>query len=479
MENLLVISAILPVHIKEDKKETKVEISPGGLVTALKQILYGRKAVWIGWGGTEKITEKVKSLIFEAGKKEGFLLYPVSLTREEIEKFFNGFSNGVIWPLFHTFQAYCRFEPDYWEYYKEVNRKFAKQIKKVSTEKDLIWVHDYHFFLLPEYLKKLNVKNKVAFFLHIPFPTPELFFKIPWRVEILKGLLEYDLIGFHTFIDRKNFLDCLDELVGGINITVKEPITEVQYRGRKIKVGVFPISVDFELYSQKSHKTKGLNFNRKIILGIDRLDYTKGLVHKLKTFKKFLEMYPEYHKKVVFIQAVAPNIKKLPEYDRLKKEFEHLVSDINGKFGSFDWTPVLYISRRVKFDELLQLYKSADVCWINSIKDGMNLVCKEYIASRTDDTGVLVLSEFAGAATELYADALLVNPYDIEGSAKLLKKALDMDKKEMKRRMQNLKNHIKKFNIGWWGNTFLSVAFGKKIEDFPLLEEDYPLHELF
>jgi len=190
-------------------------------------------------------------------------------------------------------------------------------------------------------------------------------------------------------------------------------------------------------------------------------------------------MYPEYHKKVVFIQAVAPNIKKLQEYDRLKKEFEHLVSDINGKFGSFDWTPVLYISRRVKFDELLQLYKSADVCWINSIKDGMNLVCKEYIASRTDDTGVLVLSEFAGAATELYADALLVNPYDIEGSAKLLKKALDMDKKEMKRRMQNLKNHIKKFNIGWWGNTFLSVAFGKKIEDFPLLEEDYPLHELF
>ena len=478
MENLLVVSAILPVHIKEENKKLSVEVSPGGLVTALKQVLHKRKAVWIGWGGTEKLTNKIKKLIYEAGKKEGFFLYPVPLNKDEIENFFNGFSNGIIWPLFHTFQAYCRFEPEYWEAYKSVNKKFAKEIVSISEEKDLIWVHDYHFFLLPKYIRKFQKNRKIAMFLHIPFPTPELFFKIPWRVEILKGILEYDLIGFHTFIDRKNFLDCIDELIEGVNITAKEPITEIKYKNRIIKVGVFPISIDFSLYNSLAEKSRKIDLGKKLILGIDRLDYTKGLIHKLKSFRKFLEKYPKFHKKVVLLQAVAPNIKKLPEYDELKKEVEHLVSDINGRFGTIDWTPVIYASKRVSFDELISLYRYADVCWVNSIKDGMNLVCKEYAASQIDKNGVLILSEFAGAATELFRNVLLTNPYDIEKSADLLKKALEMDEKEKRRKMENLRKHINKYNISWWGNTFLDAAFGKKIEDFPILEDDYPLHEI-
>ncbi len=479
MENLVVVSAILPIHIKEENGTLKAEVSPGGLVTALKQVLKNKKALWVGWGGTPELKEEIKRTIFEAGKKEGFLLYPVSLTNEEITDFFNGFSNGIIWPLFHTFQAYCRFEPQYWEAYKKVNRKFAYTIKDISSEGDFIWVHDYHFFLLPKYIRELGINRKIAFFLHIPFPTPELFFKIPWRVEILEGLLEYDLIGFHTFLDRKNFLDCVDELVEGVNILSREPITEISYKGKRVKVGVFPISIDFELYDRKAREIEKYTSDKKIIFGVDRLDYTKGLIHKLKAYKRFLEKYPEYHKRVIFMQTVAPNIKKLPEYDSLKVEFEHLVSDINGTFGSIDWTPVYYVARRMKFDDLIRFYRSADVCWVNSIKDGMNLVGKEFAASNIDETGVLMLSEFAGAATELYKDVLLVNPYDIEKTADTLKEALELPLEKKREYMKNLREHIKKYNISWWGNTFLDAAFGKKIEDFPPLEEDYPLHEIF
>ncbi|WP_029519821.1 trehalose-6-phosphate synthase [Persephonella sp. IF05-L8] len=477
-ERLFVVSAILPVHVERKDKKYTVKLSPGGLVTALKQALYKRQAIWLGWGGTHHINKELKQLILETGKKEGFALYPLPLTEEERKNFFDGFSNGIIWPLFHTFPAYARFEPEYWQAYKKVNKKFADYIKKLVSKNDLIWVHDYHFFLLPEYLKNSGVQNKTGFFLHIPFPNPELFFKIPWRIELLEGLLHYDLIGFHTYIDRKNFLDCLDELIDGIQIKVKEPITQIKYKGRTIKVGVFPISIDFEKYNNLAKQVKPLDKKRKLILGIDRLDYTKGLIHKLKAFKLFLEKYPELHCKVQLVQAVAPNIKKLPEYDQLKIEFEHLVSEINGKFGTDRWTPVRYIAGRLDFEKLIAYYRYSDICWVNSLKDGMNLVGKEYAAANIDENGVLLLSEFAGAATELYKDALLINPYDLEGTAYILYKALTMKDSQKSRRMKNLRKHIKKYDINWWSNAFLEAAFDRKIEDFPVLEEDFPLHEI-
>ncbi|WP_456400460.1 alpha,alpha-trehalose-phosphate synthase (UDP-forming) [Persephonella sp.] len=479
--NLIVVSAVLPIHITKEKGEYSVQISPGGLVTALKQVLHRRKALWIGWAGSEKITPKMKNLIFEEGKKEGFLLYPVSLTEKEIDHFFNGFSNGIIWPMFHTFQSYCRFEPEYWTAYKEVNKKFARYIKSISTENDLIWVHDYHFFLLPEFLKKLGLKRKTAFFLHIPFPNPELFFKIPWRVEILKGLLNYDLIGFHTFLDRKHFLDCIDELVDGVNVLSTDPITEIKYEGRSIKIGVFPISIDFEYYNSNAEVSSYENFpykNYRVVLGIDRLDYTKGLLQKIKSFRRFLEKYPQFHKKVILVQAIAPNIKKLPEYDELKKDLEHLIAETNGYFGTPDWTPIHYLPKRMKFRELINLYRYSDACWVNSIKDGMNLVGKEYIACQVENKGALILSEFAGAAAELKDYACLVNPYDIEGCSEALHRVFSKDPNMKIKKMINLRNHIKRYDISWWGNTILETAFGKKIVDFPELEEDIPLHEL-
>lgn len=478
MERLIVVSAILPIHLQKEEKGYKAKISPGGLVTALKQALYKRKAIWIGWAGTEKLTKQIKEIIISEGSKEGFILYPVPLSIEERKNFFDGFSNGIIWPLFHTFQAYARFEPEYWNAYRSVNKKFAQIIKGLVHKDDLIWVHDYHFFLLPEYLKKLNVKNKTAFFLHIPFPNPELFFKIPWRIDLLKGLLQYDLIGFHTYIDRKNFLDCINELIEEINIQVKEPITEITYKGRKVKIGVFPISIDFEKYEKSAEKAKPIDRRRKVILGIDRLDYTKGLIQKLKAYRYFLEKYPQFHCKVKLVQAVAPNIKKLPEYDRLKVEFEHLVSDINGRFGTDRWTPVHYIAKRLDFEKQIRYYRYSDVCWVNSIKDGMNLIGKEYAASNIDEKGILMLSEFAGAATEIHEYSILINPYDLEGTALSLYRALTMEEDKKKKMMKGLRNHIKKYSINWWSNTFLETAFGRKMEDFPVLEDDIPLHEI-
>ncbi|WP_457639160.1 alpha,alpha-trehalose-phosphate synthase (UDP-forming) [Persephonella sp.] len=477
MERLLVVSAILPVHITKENGDISVKVSPGGLVTALKQVLQNKKAVWIGWAGVDRVSPKIREVIHLEGKKEGFLLYPVALTREERENFFDGFSNGIIWPLFHTFQAYARFQPEYWKAYVSVNRKFAGLIKKVVSKNDFIWVHDYHFFLLPEYLKKAGVKNKTAFFLHIPFPPPEMFFKIPWRVDMLRGLLEYDLIGFHTFIDRKNFLECVSELTPVKNVNSEKPVVQIKYKNRRIKVGVFPISIDFDRYNHLAQNAKKPDHRTKIILGIDRLDYTKGLVQKLKAYRYFLEKYPQYHCKVKLVQAVAPNIKKLPEYDRLKVEFEHLVSEINGTFGTDRWTPVHYIYGRIPEEKLIGYYRYADICWVNSVKDGMNLVGKEYAASNIDETGVLLLSEFAGAATEIGEYTLLVNPYDIEGTASAIYRALTMPQKEKKSRMKQLRDHIRRYNIKWWGNCILQTAFGKKIEDFPFMENEIPLHE--
>ncbi|WP_457624511.1 alpha,alpha-trehalose-phosphate synthase (UDP-forming) [Persephonella sp.] len=479
MERLIVVSAILPVHLQKEGREYTVKVSPGGLVTALKQALHHRKAIWVGWAGiTGSISRKLKERILEEGKKEGFLLYPVSLTEEERENFFDGFSNGIIWPLFHTFQAYARFEPPYWKAYRQVNKKFAHLIKKISSPEDLIWVHDYHFFILPEYLDKLGLKNRRAFFLHIPFPNPELFFKIPWRIDMLKGLLKYDLIGFHTYIDRKNFLQCITEIAEDVDPDSTEPVVTIRFENRQVKVGVFPISIDFEYYDSFARDVRPPDKKTKIILGVDRLDYTKGLIHKLKAFRYFLEKYPQYRCKVRLVQAVAPNIKKLPEYDSLKVEFEHLVSEINGKFGTDRWTPVQYIASRIPFEKLVSYYRYSDVCWVNSIKDGMNLVGKEYAASNVDENGVLLLSEFAGAATELNNFSLLINPYDIEGTAVSIYRSLTIPAKERKSKMRQMRNHIKRFDIRWWTNTFLETAFGKKIEDFPPLEDDIPLHEI-
>ena len=485
MGKLIIVSALLPVFIEKKGKEYLAKVSPGGLITALKQSYEKRKALWIGWHGSDFYSEKIKEIVQKAGKSEGFNLFPVPLKKEERENFFNGFSNKIIWPLFHGFPQFCEFENEYFQAYRSVNQKFAKEILKVVRKDDFIWIHDYHFFLLPKYLKQKNKNLNIGFFLHIPFPSPELFFRIPWRIELLEAFLNYDTIGFHTNIDRKNFLDCIDELIPEIDIKREEPVCTIDFKGRKIKVGIFPISIEFEKYNSTAKKVdkkikelKDVFKDKKLIFCADRIDYTKGLIEKVKIYKRFLEKYPQFKNKVVFVEAVSKNIKKAKEYDELKKEFEHKISEINGVFGDKDYQPFIYLQKRLDFEDLISYYRYADVCLITPIRDGLNIVSKEYIASNIDKKGVLILSEFAGASTELFKHSFLINPYDTEKNADILYQALNLNKKERKNKMENLRRHVKKYDITWWVDTFLKVATGKGIEIYPKLEEDIPLHEL-
>ncbi len=484
MGKLVIVSALLPVFLEKEGKNYTAKVSPGGLVTALKQSYKRRKALWIGWHGNDYYSEKIKKIVQDAGKSEGFNLLPVPLKKREKEYFFNGFSNKIIWPLFHGFPQFCQFENEYYKAYESVNKKFAKVILDVADKEDFIRVHDYHFFLLPKYLKK-NKNLNIGFFLHIPFPHPEMFFKIPWRVELLEAFLNYNTIGFHTQIDRKNFLDCITELIPEIRIEKKNTIYNILFKRRKIKVGVFPISVEFEKYNSTAEKVnsklkelKNTFKDKKLIFCADRLDYTKGLVEKVKIFRRFLEKYPKFWNKVVFVEAVSKNIKKSIEYDQLKKEFEHKISELNGIFGNKSYQPFIYLQKRLDFEDLVSYYRYSDVCLITSIRDGLNIVSKEFISSNIDKKGVLVLSEFAGAATELYKDSFLINPYNIERNADILYRALSLNSKDRLKRMENLRKHVRKYDITWWVDAFLKVAVGTGIEKFPKLEEYIPLHEL-
>ena len=484
-ERVILVSALLPVSVKEVKRgEYQVRVSPGGLITTLSQSIKGKKVKWFGWYGFHKHSKKIEQLIKESGEKEGFDLYPVSLTEDEIENFFNNFSNGVIWPLFHTFPQYCRFEEEYWQYYKKVNEKFAEKILKNIDDNTVVWVHDYHFFLLPEILKKKKPDLKIYFFLHIPFPTFENFLKLPWRRDILHGLLHYDFIGFHTKIDRNNFITCVKHFFS-VKEKVKEPVVELIFENKKIKTASIPISIDFSKYDnlarssevEKIYKELKQRYDDKfLILSIDRIDYTKGLVEKLDAYRRFLEKYPQYLEKVVLLVSTAPNVKNLPEYKELEREFHHKIAEINGTFGTSDWRPVHFINKRLDFYELFAYYRVSDVCFINSIKDGLNIVCKEYASSNIDETGAVLLSEFAGASTEIKEYVYLINPYDREGIADTLNSLLKETNKK-REKMKGLREHISKFDIHWWGETYFKLAEGKKVKRFPKLMDFYPVHE--
>ncbi len=486
MKNIILVSALLPVSVKDIKKgEYEVSISPGGMITTLSQSIKDRKVKWFGWYGFKKHSRKIEELVINTGRDKGLDLAPVSLTEDEVEKFFNMFSNGVIWPLFHGFVEYCRFEESYWNYYRKVNEKFAQKILASIKRDSTVWVHDYHFFLLPKYIKAKNQNAKVNFFLHIPFPSPELFLKLPWRKEIVEGMLNFDFIGFHTEVDKTNFTEVVKQIYP-VKERVYKNYVDIFINERKVRVSAIPISIDFKKYEDtaKSKEVESLYRDLKekyknmfLILSIDRIDYTKGLVEKLNAYKRFLEKYPEYRKKVVMLVSTAPNVKKLPEYELLEKEFHHKIAEINGTIGTEEWRPVLFINKRLAFKELIAYYRASDVCFIASIKDGLNIVCKEFAASNIDHTGTILLSEFAGASTEIGKYVQLINPYDTESTADAIKTALEQNKKEKEKNMKNLRKHIEEFNIFWWVDAYFKLSEGKKLDKFPELSNYYPLHE--
>ncbi|MBN2185402.1 MAG: trehalose-6-phosphate synthase [Candidatus Krumholzibacteriota bacterium] len=486
-KRLVIISNRLPFSI--EKKQGKWETTPGsgGLVTALAPVLRDRGGLWIGWLGTDSSGD-MTGYVQAAEKNAGFSMLPVILSRDEIDLYYRGLSNEVIWPLFHDMPSYCRFELRYWDAYLDVNARFASVIYKNTTADDFIWVHDYHLICVGSELRKLGLKNRVGFFLHIPFPSLDIFIKLPWRSEFLRALLDYDLIGFQTIRDRRNFIQCIRQFLKGASVHGKGQVVSVEFEGREIRLGYFPISIDYGEFSRLAKRKQVADAawyihedipDRKIVLGVDRLDYSKGILNRMKAFGRLLDKYPDLIRKITLFQVIVPSRRNIPVYENLKIEIERLVGEINGKYTRSGWIPIHYIFGSLSQTDLLARYRSSEIALVTPLKDGMNLVAKEYCASSVEQTGVLILSEFAGAAAQLQRGALLVNPYNIEEIADAIHRAFRMTEKEMKVRMSLMQRSIARQDIYWWVNSFLQAAISGNLDDFPHLEEYIPRMNIF
>jgi trehalose 6-phosphate synthase/phosphatase len=470
IDRLVIVSNRLPIALKKtDTGQWDVEPSPGGLVTALAPLLFERGGLWIGWPGTLERVD-LDEILGVASRDLGYLIKPVSLTQEELNQYYFGFSNEIIWPLFHDLQTRCNFDPVYWNAYQTVNRKFAQVIAENAGMDDYIWVQDYQLMLVAKELRSMSVENKVGFFLHTPFPALDIFMKLPWRTKILEGLLEYDVVGFQTRRDRNNFIRCIEAMHKGVHADFRRQVSIITTPKRDISIGSFPISIDFNNFARQTkspvvegaaRQLRDTMPDQQIVLGVDRLDYSKGIPEKLKAFRNALERFDDLHGKITLVQVAVPSRKDIPEYQALRAEIEGLVSEINGIFTQPGWIPVHYMFRSMERTELLAYYLAADIALITSLKDGMNLVAKEYCAANIDKNGVLILSEFAGAANQLYRWSLLVNPYDIEGVAEAIHEAFHMSIEERRWRMRKLRNSVARRNVFWWVESFLRAATTK------------------
>jgi trehalose 6-phosphate synthase/phosphatase len=488
---LVIVSNRLPIVLNKNEQGTWEAVrGSGGLVTAMAPVLRDRGGLWIGWPGTSDVpADEVKDALAKLGGKAGFTLEPVPLTEEERLKYYQGFSNEIIWPLFHDMIPRCNFDPTYWDCYRQVNGKFARAVQEHLESRDFIWIHDYHLMFMAQELRTRGAKNKLGFFLHIPFPPLDIFVRAPWRRQILKALLEFDLIGFQTLRDLRNFVICAQTLIRGCEAEGDGHVVDLSCGKRTVRLGAFPISIDFQEFADRAATDEVSDRawtihrhlpDRQIILGIDRLDYTKGIIERLEAFRNTLIRYPDLLGKIVFVQVVVPSRREIPEYSDLKIEIERLVGEINGQFTRAGWVPLHYIFRSLDRIELVSYYRTAEIALITPLKDGMNLIAKEYCACSLEENCVLILSEFAGAAAQFQQDALLVNPFDIEGVADAIHQAFYMPLDERQKRMQHLRASIKEHDIYWWVDSFLQAAIARDLKSFPKVElEDYlPQYEL-
>ena len=411
---MLIISNRLPINIVKRKSGISYSPSSGGLATGLASFYKSYKSLWIGWPGIiiNNIEEKhtiEKKLVSEN-------MNPIFLTRNQIEKYYYGFSNNTIWPLFHYFTQYAVYDENTWGTYRDVNKIFCDEILKIANPEDTIWIHDYQLMLLPQLIREKLPEATIGFFLHIPFPSFEIFRLLPWRNEVLNGILGADIVGFHTYDYARHFLSSVMRLLGH-----DQTFNNITIDDRIVKVESFPMGIDYEKFANADNKkeikkeiakiSKKIG-DRKNILSIDRLDYYKGIPQRLKAFDIFLEKYPEYRGKISLILVVVPSRSKITQYRELKIEIDELVGRINGKYAAIGYTPIFYFYRSLPFEKMSAIYSIADVALVTPFRDGMNLIAKEYVASKKNSKGVLILSEMAGAAQEL-GDAIIINPNDI------------------------------------------------------------------
>ncbi|MFC1992619.1 bifunctional alpha,alpha-trehalose-phosphate synthase (UDP-forming)/trehalose-phosphatase [Chloroflexota bacterium] len=464
MPKLVIVSNRLPVSVEKKRSGLHYESSVGGLATGLGSFYKSFDCVWIGWPGID--LEKIKGEEDEVEAKlqaEG--CYPLFLSEHDVEDFYHGFCNNTIWPLFHYFSQYVVYGKELWQSYVRVNEAFANAVVEVAEEDDIIWVHDYHLMLLPELVRQKLPGATIGFFLHIPFPSFEVFRMLPWRKEILEGLLGADLVGFHTYDYARHFLDSVHNLLG-----YEAFMGQIITAERAIRTDVFPMGIDYERYHSaaqrrrvqtEASKVRARLGDCKIILSIDRLDYTKGIVERLEAFRIFLERNPGQREKLVLVLVVVPSRTKVEQYAQLKSRVDELVGAINGKYGSISWTPIWYLYRSIPFHSLIALYNMADVGLVTPLRDGMNLIAKEYVATKIDGKGVLVLSETAGAAREL-GEAIAINVNNQEEIVEALEEALAMPEEEQIERNRSMQKRLQHYNAMRWAEEFVDRLINAK-----------------
>ena len=454
--DVVVVANRLPVdRVVGDDGETTWRRSPGGLVTALEPIIQQYDGAWVGWDGGPDGPE-------EPLEQGGMHLFPVALSAQEIEEFYEGFSNGTLWPLYHDVVAKPGFHREWWDSYVTVNRRFAERAAAQAADKAMVWVQDYQLQLVPAMLRELRPDLRIGFFLHIPFPPSELFVQLPWRSQILEGLLGADLVGFQRRGGAQNFVRLVRQRLG--HKTHKDLIYLED--GRTVAAECFPISIDVAELEKLSvsdpvaDRAKQIRDQlgnpRKLLLGVDRLDYTKGIYDRLRAFGELLEEGALSVEDAVFVQVATPSRERVDEYRRLRDEIDRLVGRINGDYGRIGRPAISYLHSSYPRDEMAALYRAADLMVVTPLRDGMNLVAKEYVACRHRDDGALVLSEFAGAADEL-KQAYMVNPYDINGMKAAILEAVNAPSKELTKRMKAMRKTVRGHDVSDWAEEFMGM----------------------
>ncbi|MCK6589676.1 MAG: bifunctional alpha,alpha-trehalose-phosphate synthase (UDP-forming)/trehalose-phosphatase [Polyangiaceae bacterium] len=469
MPRLLLVSCRLPVTVRVEAGSANVIRSPGGLATGLRGPHERSEGLWLGWpGDLSGLTGEQRETVHE--DLRALRVVPLELSESEINGFYEGFSNRVLWPLFHYLLDQVPLDSRDWGTYQAVNRRFAEAIAERLQPGDLVWIHDYQLMLVPGLLRELAPKARIGFFLHIPFPASEVFRILPWREEILRGLLGADVIGFHTFTYLRHFTSSLLRIVG-----IEADVDRISFTGRHVQLGAFPMGVDAAALAALVEAPQPLDAalaprekraGERIVLGVDRLDYTKGIPRRLLAFERVLERHPELRGKLRMIQVAVPSRTQIPAYEEFRRRVDEMVGRINGQYGTIDGVPIHYLYQSFNQADLAAMYRAADVMLVTPLRDGMNLVAKEFVASRTDDDGVLILSEFAGAASEL-GEALIINPYDVDGVATAIVQAISMPAEERAFRMRALRQRVTTYDVHYWVRSFLDTLTPEDEEEEP------------
>jgi trehalose 6-phosphate synthase/phosphatase len=459
MSRLIIVSNRLPVSVTRQADALSFQPSVGGVATGIASLEPLKQRLWFGWPGiaSDKIIADHKQQISKGLKK--YSCHPVFLSSTEVRDYYLGFSNRTLWPLFHYFTQHTVFDESYWLTYKKVNEHFCREITAHLKPDDKIWIHDYQLMLLPGLLRAKHPNAHIGFFLHIPFPSFELMRLLPWRQELLNGLLGADLIGFHEYDYVRHFLSSIYRICG-----CESHLSQLTVNNRLVRVDAFPMGIDYPRYAESGKRPEVLREIKKMkrrdalrfIVSVDRLDYTKGILHRLEAYDEFLRHYPEYRQKVMLIVVAVPSRTKVDAYSTLREQVERLISRINGDYGSLDWTPVSYLYRSLSFEKLTALYAAADVALITPLRDGMNLIAKEFVACQQDKhhPGVLILSEMAGAASEL-VEAIIINPHDKKAITEALRQALEMPQPERLKRNRMMQQRLSRYTVARWAGDFI------------------------